>query len=139
MPVPVRQSLPERGLDGWSAASKNLKNIAPTLLQSAAAPGFLGQLFGWQQDGISDLIQATPIATNLPQSFFCRPAEQVAPELIGQHHDFGIEMVQALDAAHAQDIARAQHPTGRLSAVPAELLDGQDRHKLLMAWLRGEG
>jgi hypothetical protein len=34
---------------------------------------------------------------------------------------FGIEMVQALDAAHAQDIARAQHPTGRLSVVPAEL------------------
>jgi DNA-3-methyladenine glycosylase len=31
--------------------------------------------------------QATPIATNpsqhLPQSFFARPAEQVAPELIG--------------------------------------------------------
>ena len=52
---------------------------------------------------------------------------------------FGIEMVQALDAAHALDIARAQHPTGRLSAVPAELLDGQDRHKLLAAWLRGEG
>jgi hypothetical protein len=25
------------------------------------------------------------------------------------------------------------------SAVPAELLDGQDRHKLLRAWLRGEG
>ena len=34
---------------------------------------------------------------------------------------FGIEMVQALDAAHAEDITRAQHPTGRLSAVPAEL------------------
>ena len=48
-------------------------------LQSAAAPGFLGPLFGWQQDGISDLIQATPIATNLPHSFFCRPAELVAP------------------------------------------------------------
>jgi hypothetical protein len=48
-------------------------------------------------------------------------------------------MVQALDAAHAQDIARAQHPTGRLSAVPAELLDGQDRHKLLRACLKGEG
>jgi hypothetical protein len=48
-------------------------------------------------------------------------------------------MVQALDAAHAQDIARAQHPTGRLSAVPAELLDGQDRHKLRRAWLGGEG
>jgi hypothetical protein len=25
---------------------------------------------------------------------------------------FGIEMVQALDAAHAQDITRAQHPDG---------------------------
>ena len=52
---------------------------------------------------------------------------------------FGIEMVQALDAAHAQDITRAQHPAGRLSAVPAELLDGVDRHKLLAAWLRGKG
>ena len=35
---------------------------------------------------------------------------------------FGIEMVQALDAAHAQDITRAQHPTGRLSALPADEL-----------------
>ncbi|MCP9806566.1 hypothetical protein KBY71_08565 [Cyanobium sp. T1B-Tous] len=34
---------------------------------------------------------------------------------------FGIELMKALDAAHAQDIARAQHPTERLSAVPAEL------------------
>jgi hypothetical protein len=51
---------------------------------------------------------------------------------------FCIEMAQALDAAHAQDISRAQNPTGRLSAVPAELLDGQARHKLLRAWLRGE-
>jgi hypothetical protein len=30
---------------------------------------------------------------------------------------FGIEIVQALDAAFAEDIASAQHPTGRLSAV----------------------
>ena len=43
-----------------------------------------------------------------------------------------------MDAAHTQDIARAQHPTGRLSALLAELLDGQNRHKLLRAWLRGE-
>lgn len=48
---------------------------------------------------------------------------------------FGIEMVQALDAAHAEDITRSQHPTARLSAVAAELLEGQDRHKLLRAWL----
>jgi len=51
---------------------------------------------------------------------------------------FGIEIVKALDAAHAEDTARAQYPTGRLSAVPAELLDGQDRHKLLQAWLTRE-
>lgn len=31
---------------------------------------------------------------------------------------FGIELVQALEAGHAQDIARAQHPSGRLSALP---------------------
>ena len=58
-----------------------------TLLQSSAASGFLGQLLGWQQAGISDLHPATPIATkplqSLPQVFFCRPAEQIAPELIG--------------------------------------------------------
>jgi hypothetical protein len=36
----------------------------------------------------------------------------------------------ARDAAHAQDIARGQSPTGQLSAVPAVLVDGQDRHKL---------
>jgi len=45
---------------------------------------------------------------------------------------YGFEMVQALDAAHAPDIARAQHPKGRLSEVPAELLDGQDHHQMLM-------
>ena len=33
---------------------------------------------------------------------------------------FGIEMVQALDAAHAQDITRAQHPIPQIPApVPA--------------------
>ena len=52
---------------------------------------------------------------------------------------FGIELVQALDAGHAQDIARTQHPTGWLSAVPAELLDVKDRHKRLVALLRVEG
>jgi len=52
---------------------------------------------------------------------------------------FGFEMVQALDSAHAEDISRSQHPTGRLSAVPAELLNGQDRHQLLMTWIMAEG
>ena len=45
----------------------------------------------------------------------------------------------AFHAGHAREIARAQHPTGKLSAVPAELLEGQDRHKLLQSWLNGEG
>ena len=52
---------------------------------------------------------------------------------------FGIEMVQAMDQEHALDISRARHATGRLSTVPAELLDGLDRHRLLMAWIEEEG
>ena len=66
---------------------ENIQNITPTLLQSVAAYGFLGQLLGWQQDGISDLTKASPTATtpsqHLPQTFFARPAEQVAPKFIG--------------------------------------------------------
>jgi hypothetical protein len=49
------------------STNENLKNIPLTLLQSAAASGFLGQLFGWQQDGISDLPQANPIAITTTQ------------------------------------------------------------------------
>ena len=52
---------------------------------------------------------------------------------------FGFEMVQALDAAHAEDISRAQHPTGRLTAAPAELLEGQDHHQLLLEWITEDG
>lgn len=33
---------------------------------------------------------------------------------------FGIVMVHEMGAVHNQDITRAQHPTGKLSAVPAE-------------------
>ena len=52
---------------------------------------------------------------------------------------FGIEMVQALDAGHAEDIAWAQHPSGRLSAVPAEVLARwPGPPKLLRVLLRGE-
>ena len=87
--------------------------------------------------------QLTPNLRNAhPQASITASALTAMPQFAVFFSDgagFGIEMVQALDAAHAQDIARAQHPTGRLSAVPAELLDGQDRHKLLAAWLRGEG
>jgi hypothetical protein len=52
---------------------------------------------------------------------------------------FGIEMVQALDAAHARDITQPQQPSGRLSALPVQLLDVKDRHKRLVALLRVEG
>ena len=77
-----------------------------------------------------------PISQHLALAQACMPKFAV---FFSDGAGFGIEMVQALDAAHAQDIARAQHPSGRLSAVPAELLEGQDRHELLRAWLRGEG
>lgn len=52
------------------------------------------------------------------------PADSQFSVFFSDGAGFGIEMVRALDAAHAQDIARTQHPTGRLSAMPAELLDG---------------
>ena len=52
---------------------------------------------------------------------------------------FGIEMGQALDVAHAEDITRAQHPTGRLSAVPAELLDGVDPPQAARSVAQGGG
>ena len=49
----------------------------------------LEQLIGRQQDEVRQ--EATPVATqpitkdfpSLPKTFFCRPAEVVAPELIG--------------------------------------------------------
>jgi hypothetical protein len=53
------------------------------------------------------------------------PAQPAVPQFTLFFSDaagFGIEMVQALDAAHGQDIARAQHPTGRIQrgAHPAQ-------------------
>ena len=36
---------------------------------------------------------------------------------------FGISMVQTLDT---EDITRAQHPMGRLSAFPSELVEGEE-------------
>jgi hypothetical protein len=35
----------------------------------------------------------------------------------------GIEMVQALDVAHAVDIALAQHPDAHVKAVPAASIE----------------
>jgi len=40
--------------------------------------------------------------------------------------------------AHAQEMTMAQHTKVRVSAVPAELLEGQDRQRLLREWLSGE-
>lgn len=52
---------------------------------------------------------------------------------------FCIEMVQAQTAGQVWDIARAQHPAGRLSAVLAELVEDQDKHKLLKVFIRQVG
>jgi hypothetical protein len=48
---------------------------------------------------------------------------------------FGIEMVQALDEAHAVDIVQALQPSAVTHAVPAASLDGKDRHRLLWDWM----
>ncbi len=48
---------------------------------------------------------------------------------------FGIEMVHALDEAHALDIVQAVQPGAVARAVPAASLDGKDRHRLLSDWM----
>ncbi|MFN4865863.1 MAG: hypothetical protein ACK5GZ_06030 [Cyanobium sp.] len=53
--------------------------------------------------------------------------------------DFGIQPVDAIDAAHAVEITSGIHGGSRFSAVPSEELEGCDKHKLLRAWIRGEG
>ena len=47
----------------------------------------------------------------------------------------GIEMVQALDEAHAVDIVLAQHPDSHVKAVPAASIEGMNKHRLLFSWL----
>ena len=47
----------------------------------------------------------------------------------------GIEMVQALDEAHAVDIVLAQHPDAHLKAVPADSIAGMNKPRLLFSWL----
>jgi hypothetical protein len=44
---------------------------------------------------------------------------------------FGIEMVQALDDAHAVDIVQAVQPGAVARAVPAASLEGKNKHRLL--------
>ena len=48
---------------------------------------------------------------------------------------FGIEMVQALDEAHALDIVQAVQPGAVARAVPAASLDGKNKHRLLSDWM----
>jgi hypothetical protein len=48
---------------------------------------------------------------------------------------FGIEMVQALDEAHAVDIVQALQPGAVAQPVPAALLDGKDKQRLLWDWM----
>lgn len=47
----------------------------------------------------------------------------------------GIEMVQALDEAHAVDITLAQHPDAHVKAVLAASIEGMNKHRLLFSWL----
>jgi hypothetical protein len=48
---------------------------------------------------------------------------------------FGIEMVQALDEAHALDIVQALQPGAIARAVPAASLEGKNKHLLLSDWM----
>lgn len=48
---------------------------------------------------------------------------------------FGIEMVQALDEAHAVDMVQALQSAAVARAVPAALLDGKNKQRLLWDWM----
>ncbi len=48
---------------------------------------------------------------------------------------FGIEMVQALDEAHAVDIVQALQSGAVARAVPTSELEGKDKHRLLWDWM----
>ena len=48
---------------------------------------------------------------------------------------FGIEMVQALEEAHAVDIVQGLQPGAVVRAVPASSMEGKDRHRLLSDWM----
>ena len=48
---------------------------------------------------------------------------------------FGIEMVQALDEAHAVDIVQALQSGAVALAVPASSLDGKNKQRLLWDWM----
>lgn len=51
-----------------------------------------------------------------------------------------IHPVRAMDAAHAVDIVRAQHPDAhRLAVITAEHLDGVNRMELLAEWCAARG
>jgi hypothetical protein len=48
---------------------------------------------------------------------------------------FGIEMVPALDEAHAVDIVQALQSGAVARAVPAASLGGKNKHRLLSDWM----
>jgi hypothetical protein len=48
---------------------------------------------------------------------------------------FGIEMVQALDEAHAVDIVQALQSGAVARAVPAASLEGKNKQRLLWDWM----
>jgi hypothetical protein len=48
---------------------------------------------------------------------------------------FGIEMVQALDEAHAVDIVQALQSGAVARPVPATSLDGKNKQRLLSDWM----
>jgi hypothetical protein len=48
---------------------------------------------------------------------------------------FGIEIVQALDEAHAVDIVQTLQPDAVARAVPATSLEGKNKHRLLSDWM----
>ncbi len=51
----------------------------------------------------------------------------------------GMRPVEAPDAAAAEAVIRELHPDARVGAVLDEGVDAAERHRLLVAWVQGQG
>jgi hypothetical protein len=59
--------------------------------------------------------------------FFCDPAA------------IGLQWVEAADAAAAAEMVLDQHPDAQVHALDGALVTEENRHRLLVAWVRGRG
>jgi hypothetical protein len=105
---------------------------------------------GWSKDGHHPCLCGAHlgVVTSLTRGGACQTAQVLATKswrsprgtirfavFFSSSLGDGIEMVEALDEAHAADITLAQFPDAQLKVVPASTIEGKNRHRLLFSWL----